>query len=568
MGSELGVTPDSKPEAVYSPVAIWWAVWAGVWTVAVGCGLAYLFVRRDSPVLRVRGIYLSLAAIILLHLYWASVQFGVMIGPIMPGDAQYWLMGTYLPIGIALFHASNTRFLHVAKMQKKYAQPDHHRALSYADARRQTGLYARFRRLDFDTRTLIVVGIAIVVQLFLTVLMWLISRKWHRTWGIPGTETHGTPMEQLTQMGQGWEWWSTIVGQFFWAWIVAPIVLWKARHIHDTQGWRVQTIGCVIANLPATPMWLIALYVPAFEVINPYWIPPQWICLSILVMEIFAVFLPCWEVMRHQSLRQETLDLIAQWEAKTKGTGNDAKSFSDVSTMIDSMMSGWKSTDGSIATKNTGRDSILTMGALEHVLERNPMPLQKFSALNDFSGENIAFLTSVAEWKNSLPKSIRDGSAPDNENTRELIHERYSRALHIYVEFISVRHAEFPVNISSQDLRRLEHIFEESARVVYGDEAKLEDPVTPFDKFTFDVPPSPTQTESSQRPIHLQPLESAARYGGDVPVPEDFDAKVFDDAEDSIKYLVLTNTWPKFIKTRRISTESADTLKPDGGDMA
>lgn len=36
--------------------------------------------------------------------------------------------------------------------------------------------------------------------------------------------------------------------QFFWAWIVAPVILWKSRGIHDTQGWRVQTIGCAVSK--------------------------------------------------------------------------------------------------------------------------------------------------------------------------------------------------------------------------------------------------------------------------------------------------------------------------------
>lgn len=43
-------------------------------------------------------------------------------------------------------------------------------------------------------------------QIFLTVLMWVISRKWHSSWGIPGTAVHGTPMQQMVQMGRGWEW--------------------------------------------------------------------------------------------------------------------------------------------------------------------------------------------------------------------------------------------------------------------------------------------------------------------------------------------------------------------------
>jgi hypothetical protein len=54
------------------------------------------------------------------------------------------------------------------------------------------------------------------------------------------------------------------------------MILWQSRGIHDTQGWRVQTIGCCLAGLPATPMWLIALYTPGMEPVNEYFIPPQW----------------------------------------------------------------------------------------------------------------------------------------------------------------------------------------------------------------------------------------------------------------------------------------------------
>ncbi|KAI9931101.1 hypothetical protein ASPWEDRAFT_56175 [Aspergillus wentii DTO 134E9] len=559
MGSELGVSADSKAEAVYSPVAIWWACWAGIWTVAVASGITYLVLNRNSPTLRIRGIGLSLSAVVFIHLYFMSVQFGIMAGPLLPGDAEFWLMGTYLPCGIVLFQASNTRFLHVAKLQKKYAHRDSRIDLT-PDLTPKPGLKNRFNSLSFNMKTFICVGIAWAVQLFLTVLMWLISRKWHSSWGIPGTEVHGTEMEQKYEMGRGWEWWPTIVCQFVWSWIVAPIVLWKARHIHDTQGWRTQTIGCVVSSLHATPMWLIGVYVPGMAPVNAVWLPPQWICLSIIFIEIFAVFLPCWEVMRSQTLRKETLDSIAQWELKTKGIGSDRKSLASASTVVESFMSGFKSANGSVES-DASREGLMSMSALEYVLERNPAPLQQFSALHDFSGENIAFLTSLADWKTSLPKDIQDGTALADENSRELIRERFNRALYIYAEFISVRHAEFPVNISSQDLRRLETIFEGPARIMYGDEREV-DSVTPFDTPGYNMQPlQPTESEGSTKAFRstVAALRDRVQYWGDV--PDEFDLTVFDAAEESIKYLVLTNTWPRFIKSRRVSSDSTVTLR-------
>ncbi|KAI9369824.1 hypothetical protein BJX61DRAFT_545211 [Aspergillus egyptiacus] len=557
MGSELGITADSKPEAVYDPVSIWWACWAGIWTVAVASGAGFLITRRNMPILRVRSLYLSLSAILLLHLYFFSVQFGTMIGALMPGDAQYWIMGTYLPCGLALFHGSNSYFLHVAKLQKKYAKYAEYESLvveAPPDTRKKAGLFARFRQLEYSAKVVILVGIAMFVQIFLTILMWVISRKWHPSWGIPGTEVKGTAMEIKTEQGRGWEWWPGVFWQFFWSWIVAPFILWRSRHIHDTQGWRVQTIGCSIAGLHATPMWLIALYVPAMEVVNKYWIPPQWICLSIIFMEIFTIFLPCWEVFRHQALRQETLDAIQQWEQRTKGAGSDRKSLGSTATMVESMMSGWKS---SVVSDRSARDSILNMSALEYVLERNPTPLQQFAALSDFSGENVAFLTSVAGWKRAVPKVLTDFNAPMGANDKRAVLECFNKALYIYVEFVSVRHAEFPVNLSSQDLRKLENVFERPARILYGDDDDAE-PVTPFNKAAFDMKPLTSPSYSNFSESSLAAIKNSAQYLGEI--PSNFTPSVFDEAEYSIKYLVLTNTWPKFVKRRPTSTGSGETL--------
>ncbi|KAJ5563277.1 hypothetical protein N7535_008441 [Penicillium sp. DV-2018c] len=534
MGSEYGNTAQTKPQIDLGPVTIWWAVWACVWTSALVVGMTYLIIHRNMPTLRIRGLALSLTSIVVLHLYWVPTQFGTMLGPVLPGDCGYWLMGTLLPCGMALFHGSNTRFQHVAKQQRKFAL-DGHRLVESSPMEQKNGLLNRFKQLRYTTKILIYVAIAMFAQVFLTILMWLISRKYHDSWGIPGTEVTGTPAEKLAKQGAGWEWWPGVVSQFFWSWIVAPIVLWKSRKIHDTHGWRVQTIGCAVSSLHATPMWLIGLYVPAMAPVNAVWVPPQWICLSIMIIEIFTVFLPCWEVMRHQNLRQETLDSIARWEQKVKSTGSEAKSHRQ-----------------------------LPRQHPHHERPRarpraQPSPLQEFSALREFSGENIVFLTSVAEWRARLPPAMKDAAARKEKGNRDLIRQHFNRALHIYAEFISARQAEFPVNISHQDLRKLEDVFEKPTRLLYGEEREC-DPTSPFDKFTFDLPsPASADSEKTMQASMTADIKDRVQYWGDI--PEEFDASVFDAAEASIKYLVLTNTWPKFIKDRRTSVDSFEALK-------
>ena len=39
----------------------------------------------------------------------------------------------------------------------------------------------------------------------------------------------------------------SIIWQFTWAWLFAPFILWKIRHIHDIHHWRRQTTVCLIA---------------------------------------------------------------------------------------------------------------------------------------------------------------------------------------------------------------------------------------------------------------------------------------------------------------------------------
>ncbi|TFA99675.1 hypothetical protein CCMA1212_008498 [Trichoderma ghanense] len=546
MGTELGLTADSKPEARLDSVGIWWICWAAVWTLLLLAGAGFLVVKRNTPTLRIRGIGLSLSAIFLLHLFWIAVQIGYVIGPLYSGDTQYWIMGTYLPLGVGLFHGSNSRFLHIAQRQKKYLDSNAQSSAAKTSNKGDDGFLGRFRRLDHTAKVVLLVGSGMLFQLFMTIFMYLISRKWHSAWGIAGTEVHGTDMEQKVQMGRGWEWWPSIIWQLFWAWVVAPFTLWRARDIRDTQGWRTQTVLCAISGLHAAPMWLVALYVPGMEAINHHFIPPQWIALSIWLMEIFTVFLPCWEVISHQALCQETLNTIAQWENNNTGLGKAIRSIESKTTVVESIKSGWKSTHSS--GKASSVESILTLSALEHVLQRNPEPLQQFSALRDFSGENIAFLTSVGEWKASFPASVLNRNSDISEETRrELVRERFNRALRIYTEYISATDAAFPINISSVELKRLEAIFEKPARSTYGEKQDV-NAATPFDCDDLARPDSGGSSTAEKD------VGDGVQYWGKI--PDDFDQAIFDDAERSIKYLVLTNTWPKFVRDRRTSMEA------------
>ncbi|ROT41977.1 hypothetical protein SODALDRAFT_268690 [Sodiomyces alkalinus F11] len=590
--------------ANWDGLGVFWTAFASGWTALLIAGMAFLHRRRHMPILRIRGLPLSFCAILFLHAYWLAVQLGYVYGHLMPNGVEYWIMGIYFPFGVALFHASNSQFLHVAKRQKKYAQlalpagsgkkPGQHQRQQHQQqqlAKKKTSsskwpLVGKFRRYDYTTKMLAVVCAGMTFQFALTLVMYLVSRKFHPSFGIPGTEVTGTPDEVKREQGRGWEWWPSVFWQIFWAWMVAPYILWQSRGIHDTQGWRVQTVACCLVSLHAAPMWLIALYVDGMGVINQYFIPPQWIAVSIMFMEIFTIFTPCWQVLRHQSLRQETLELIALWETGRKsGSG---KSFASDSTRVggsgkETYLS-WKhmgeaERGGSIDAMTAAGGGLLTMDALEYALKKNPGPLQHFSALKDFSGENIAFLTAVLRWKTNLrahqnagaPASLVGSSSPAEAQRKRQREERdremFNEALRIYTEFISPRDAEFSINISSSDLKRIEAVFESAARTLYGDERRSKDSATPFDDWG-----APKSSSASEKGIVHgdgdgdvdmsdagSTIAERVYYWGRI--PEGFDETVFDEAETSIKYLVLTNTWPRFVRDRRTSFDSTESVE-------
>lgn len=308
--------------------------------------------------------------------------------------------------------------------------------------------------------------------------------------------------------------------------------------------------------------------------------------------------MPCWQVRKHQNLRQETLESIANWESKKRFGSRKAESsagdstvppLSPTSTKIGEALGfdNWKklpSIESNSQTNLENRipdESVLTMAALEHVLDKNPEPLRQFSARRDFSGENIAFLTAVAEWKAALPQDFLNNSPDTNP---DVVRKQFTRALRIYTEFISTRDAEFPINIAWHDLRKLQGIFERAARSTVPDSPSASS-ATPFAEMDWKpTPPAATRPDSRGSDAHIleppknptvstsgaghicisiptHPTEDfvmtakSPDYQGEI--PQAFDYSVFDAAQASIKYLVLTNTWPKYVRERRNSESSS-----------
>lgn len=336
-------------------------------------------------------------------------------------------------------------------------------------------------------------------------------------------------------------------------------------------------------------MFLVASYVSAFNTINAYFPPSQWsvtnpprqepcvntdsptrIHLSIMMIEVFAVFIPLFQLIKHRHLARKAAHHNAKWDSQSQisssvGSGSvtigstpfldrtsspqhkhhhpaNSLSFAEKGSADEGTLAGHDSHPQSqqlpLDVDEEDEDRLLTMSALERVLAENPVPLQDFSALNDFSGENVAFLRRVNAWKTEWEEC--EGRMQDSERLA-----LYNRAVDIYTDFISPSEAEFPLNLSSQHHNSLRPIFQPAL------ESSPPSPKTPS-ATPFDFPSSHSNA-SSTRDL----------YAGTVPIT--FDMHVFDAAVGHVKYLVLTNTWPKFVAEMHARRRrSAETTRSSG----
>jgi len=161
--SEQTATPGSAAAAAANldAVGIFWLTLMASWTLLVFAGMIFLARKRHMPLLRMRGLPLSFAAIILLHLYYIAANLVYVTGPLWPNGLEFWIMSIWLPFGIALFHASNSRFLHVAQAQRRFVRRP--ATATTPPPRRRLSL-PRFRKLDYSAKMLLFVSAGMLLQ--------------------------------------------------------------------------------------------------------------------------------------------------------------------------------------------------------------------------------------------------------------------------------------------------------------------------------------------------------------------------------------------------------------------
>ena len=215
-----------------------------------------------------------------------------------------------------------------------------------------------------------------------------------------------------------------------------------------------------------------------------------------------------------------------------------------------------------------------TTAALDEVLSNDPSSLLHFAAAKDFSGENIMFLNHIRDWKAAWVEGFNPRDIPQGDELRRHL---FNVGVEIYVTYVNINTAEFPVNLEFSVYGNLANIFREAAKHIKLPETR--NVITPFDTSAHtptcgismgalprlcgtasssseagDVASTSSSSTHNREDILFRGVRNIVyikpRLPLDLEIPDDFNAATFDGSEHSIKTLVLRDTWPKYLDAK------------------
>lgn len=322
----------------------------------------------------------------------------------------------------------------------------------------------------------------------------------------------------------------TTLYQAIWTYIFGPWLLWRIRKIQDIFHWKLQTVLAIVFSLPGLPMWLISNYVPGWGPVRAVFPNGCWYSPGIAVMQGVALFFPLYEVFYAAGHRART------WS----GSEKTLQPSSDVD--IERQIKGSKH----------------SLQAFEETLQNASGELLEYASTREFTGENIVFLNSVRDFKTGWKATLPQTDEPAGVEHRQ---KYFAIATEIFDRSVSLNTAAFPINIESQVYSALSETFgrdvvpTSSVIAPFADRwslATIAALTRTSNKYTTNNNPVRPDTNHSDQ---LKPSTSleyilSTRVNS---IPDTFDVDVFDKAERSVKYMVFTNTWPRYVESWRRS---------------
>ncbi|RDI83204.1 hypothetical protein Vi05172_g6929 [Venturia inaequalis] len=505
-----------------------------VYTAVVFAGLIALFVHRQHHAVRIRSFKTICTTVLTLHIYLVLVLIAYPLNGLYKCWMEFWVMNILLPLGIALFQASNMRLFSYAMEQKEISQG----RLGIRQRCKFDILkplkWARHRTIEQRTYDLIVVGV--IVQLVVAAIIFGGSRKFHPSYGFFGQWVTDD------QCRLGTEWVPSVMWQFLWASVFGPYILLRTRDIRDTHYWALQTRMAIIAGLPGTPLWLAFIYTRNKNLIqiNRYLKPAGWFLPGLITMQFVCIFFPLLDIYKLKRLEQSFGE-----NRSVPGTSTELRDFSD------------------------RKRNPYSMATLELQLERKPSQLMHWAYTKEFTAENVLFLTAVKGFKRKWKVATKHTNDPDPKQAREL----YEEAAMIFFTMVHPVTARRNINIDSPTFRELDNIFKGCH---YDPDDGISSDSKSSGHLTQNIVAPWEEVETPERghsafsdrgnlldhvnklyplPVTQIHTRSDSLTGGasETMVPAHFTNEVFDRAYNSVKDDVYLNTWVR-PKVRETST--------------
>lgn len=218
------------------------------------------------------------------------------------------------------------------------------------------------------------------------------------------------------------------------------------------------------------------------------------------------------------------------------------------------------------------------MESLDQCLSNQPEGLQVYASCMELNGENIQFLIRTLHFRKHWNQAF---SRPlDLARTRMTL---FRAALNIYISLIHQGTATYPINIESNIYQDLEIIFGNATNLVAAQQrtsaqSSPVSQVTPWDEpqepvtHGHGVGPNavPMQPMMSTPPIRNSESNDSSEliisFNGTIAhpdplggfsVPVAFDVDVFDSAYKSVRYMVWTETWQRYMQWNRAKDDTA-----------
>lgn len=178
-----------------------------------------------------------------------------------------------------------------------------------------------------------------------------------------------------------------------------------------------------------------------------------------------------------------------------------------------------------------------SMQALEFSIEHSIEPLIAWAAAREFTAENTIFLREVRNFK----KKWSSLKVVTTAQRRQMFNE----ASLIYFTLVNPFTAETPINIEYKIFKHLQSTFASVDFDPYMPRTQTPDIKSPVARDNVVCP----WEDTISRPASIDSNHTTSSTSSTRSiVPSEFTDEVFDAAFESIKYLVFTNTWPRYVE--------------------